>query len=219
MFYALLSRIRLRHNLRTFCMQFLQMRVGSNVLRHFVWLWPSPRLTFWIWNFYADYESINPSPTGLLSAIRGFQIVFPSCLFASTFAHRAVWIDKSLRLCSQKLQEFQTPQASLSYTLQLNIICSIILILAPRSQSPKTELFCFGAYLAIVGILCKRQTTLVSWHNLSHPAVPSVKVFLRPHVKVYNGEFAKRKKFTSVRNLLSKVCKFLQRMLSRTDMG
>ena len=81
------------------------------------------------------------------------------------------------------------------------------------------KLFCFGAYLAIVGILCERQTTLVSWHNLSHPAVPSVKVFLRPHVKVYNGEFAKRKKFTSVRNLLSKVCKFLQRMLSRTDMG
>ena len=81
------------------------------------------------------------------------------------------------------------------------------------------KVFCFGASLAIVGILCKRQTTLVSWHNLSHPAVPSVKVFLRPHVKLYNGEFAKRKKFTSVRNLLSKVCKFLQRMLSRTDMG
>ena len=141
LFYALLSRIRFRHNLRMFCMQFLQMRVGSNALRHFVWLWPSPRLTFWIWNFY---ESNNPSPTGLLSAIRGFQIVFSSCLFSSTFAHRAVWIDKSLRLCSQKLQEFQTPQASLSYTLQLNIICSIILILGPRSQSPKKNFFALG---------------------------------------------------------------------------
>ena len=162
---------------------------------------------------------MNPSPTGLLSAIRGFQIFFshaylqvlsPKGLYESITAYD--FVHKSCK-------NSRLPRRLYLILSQLNIICSIILILGPRSQSPKKKLFCFGASLAIVGILCKRQTTLVSWHNLSHPAVPSVKVFLRPHVKLYNGEFAKRKKFTSVRNLLSKVCKFLQRMLSRTDMG